>query len=185
MDRALVMALLMHRRGLPTPSSPWGMKNPRIMFFLPHLHRHFPDLKFIHLVRDGRDMAFSGNRFQLNTLGDLFSSTLRTRLAGAPPPVRAVALWSEANGMVARWGEATLGPRYLRVRFEDLCTDPVAAVRRICDFLETHSADARAFLPLIQAPDSIGRWRGQAPDLLKAIVVEGQAGLRAFGYVSD
>jgi Sulfotransferase family len=183
MTRELVDALLRQRRGIPHPRAPWGLKNPRAMFYLPHLHRVCPGLRLIHVVRDGRDMAFSTNRYQLDVLGDVYSLALRTRLADAPVPVRAIALWSEINCAVARWGEATLGGRYLRLRFGDLCAAPVATIEQIAGFLALPRGAARPLLADVEPPPSIGRWREQDPVLLARVLAEGEPGLRAFGYV--
>jgi Sulfotransferase family len=181
--RELAGALLRQRRGIPHPRAPWGLKNPRAMFYLPHVHRLCPGMRLIHVVRDGRDMAFSENRFQLDVLGDIYSPALRTRLADAPVPVRAIALWSEINCAVARWGEATLGVRYLRLRFGDLCAAPVAVIEQIAGFLALPLRDPRPLLADVEPPASIGRWREQDPALLARVLAEGEPGLRAFGYV--
>ena len=41
---------------------PWGWKEPRSIYLLSFLHRHLPALRFLHVVRDGRDMALSKNQ---------------------------------------------------------------------------------------------------------------------------
>ena len=38
------------------------------------------------------------------------------------------------NRQAADYGEQTLGPAYTRIRFEDLCADPVPTVQQILDF---------------------------------------------------
>ena len=37
----------------------WGDKTPLYMQYLPLLERLFPDARFVHLIRDGRDAALS------------------------------------------------------------------------------------------------------------------------------
>jgi hypothetical protein len=39
----------------------WGWKAPRSIYLLPFFNNECPSLKFIHLLRDGRDMALSSN----------------------------------------------------------------------------------------------------------------------------
>ena len=48
----------------------WGWKEPRSIYLLPFFHRHLPGLRFLHVVRDGRDMAFSENQNQLRKHGE-------------------------------------------------------------------------------------------------------------------
>ena len=43
----------------------WGWKAPRSIYLLPFLEAKLPALKFIHVLRDGRDMALSPNQNQL------------------------------------------------------------------------------------------------------------------------
>src|SRR5271163_1430156 len=44
------------------PNSLWGFKNPRQIFVLPVVAALFPEAKFVHVVRDGRDMMLSANQ---------------------------------------------------------------------------------------------------------------------------
>src|SRR5207244_4887745 len=43
-----------HRRGIPSWDAPWGWKNPRSMWLLPFLVDRFPQMKFIHMIREDR-----------------------------------------------------------------------------------------------------------------------------------
>ncbi len=47
----------------------WGFKNPRNMFLLPFLDEEFPEMKFIHVIRDGRAMAFDSDAGAPRALG--------------------------------------------------------------------------------------------------------------------
>lgn len=185
MDFDLTAALLKHRQGISDPRGPWGAKNPRFLYFLPHLHRCFPDMRFIHLVRDGRDMAFSTNQFQLQAVGELYVGALRHRLAEAPEPVRAIALWSAINRDVKRYGEAHLGVRYRCVRFEDLCARPRQTIQTLFDFLRCGDQNLENALREVNPPNTLARWRQHDPGLAQQVVQEGREGLDAFGYVDD
>src|SRR5207302_1402312 len=48
--------LNIHRRGIPSPDARWGWKNPRSMWLIPFLADRFPEMKFVHVIRDARDM---------------------------------------------------------------------------------------------------------------------------------
>src|SRR5262245_28290417 len=120
-----------HLTSLDLTARAWGWKEPRSIFLLPFLAGEFPALKYLHVVRDGRDLAHSANQNQLTKHGDAF---LRGAHAGQSQPVRSIALWSRLNTETAEYGEARLGRRYLRIRFEDLCYEPAPTIRRIFDF---------------------------------------------------
>ncbi|BCW93430.1 MAG: hypothetical protein KatS3mg007_1324 [Thermoanaerobaculum sp.] len=49
--------------------SAWGWKEPRSIYLLPFWNELMPSLRFIHVIRDGRDMAFSANQNQLRKHG--------------------------------------------------------------------------------------------------------------------
>jgi Sulfotransferase family len=81
-------------------------KNPAYVFWTPTIRRYLPDAKFIHLVRDGRDVAASLLRAS-NGFGRRW----------APRTVEwAASLWRGA----VEAGLAAAGPGYLEVRYEEL-----------------------------------------------------------------
>jgi Sulfotransferase family len=100
---------------------------------IPHMlriSRDFPEARFIHIIRDGRDVALS----------------LEKRAWSRPLP------WDKprsllAAGMYWEWivrkGRKygiMLGPKYLEVRYEELVQHPELPLRRIGDFLQ-HELD--------------------------------------------
>ena len=100
--------------------SRWGDKTPRYVEHIPLLARLFPEARFVHLVRDGRNVALSyaDVPFGPKTVG------------------KAARLWSRRVEAGLRDGRA-LGPeRYTEVRYERLVTEPEAQVKELCDFLD-------------------------------------------------
>jgi hypothetical protein len=159
----------------------WGWKEPRSLYLLPFFHGCWPDLRFIHVVRDGRDMAFSSNQNQLRKHGD---AVLDVRFAALAGPIKTAGLWNQINMATADYGETALGDRYLRVRFEDLCLRPDEVAAKIFAFLGVDGALAAAAAADIGRPATIGRWQAAAdPDLLAAIYHHAQPALRRFAYV--
>lgn len=171
-----------HVSPMPMESNPWGWKEPRSIYFLPFLDQHWPELKFIHVVRDGRDMAFSANQNQLRKHGP---AVLRQELQDAPQPVRSALLWARINCEAASYGEARMPDRYLRVRFENLCSDPVSTITEILCFLgvENTRPDDQ-MLREVAPPESIGRWRKMAdPSIMDSIYSVASGALQHFGYL--
>jgi Sulfotransferase family len=182
MDREWNLALTRHRRGLTEPNAPWGIKNPGLFLILPYLDRRFPLMKFIHVLRDGRDMAFSKNQNQLRKHG---TQWLGDGYGDAEEWIRSIAFWARTNLAQADYGEQKMSGRYMRLRFEDLCREPVDATAKLFAFLGTDPAGVAAATACIRPPGSIGRWRGQDPAIVEAVSKEGAQALRRFGYADD
>jgi hypothetical protein len=181
-DAVAELRALVARQGSEreSPDQPWGWKEPRSVYLLPFLHRQLPTLRFLHVVRDGRDMAFSSNQVQLRKHG--------TAVLGAddePAPVRSIALWSTVNVAAADYGEAELGDRYLRIRFEDLCAEPVEAVAGILHFFGLDADAERIASEEVEAPGTFGRWRQEDPALVARLTDRGEVALARFGYQSS
>src|SRR5215467_6488793 len=84
-----VECLSRHRSTIPEGQRLWGWKEPRSILLLPFLDERLPGMRFIHVIRDGRDMAFSANQNQLRKHGDaVLQGALVGTLAEAPQPVR-------------------------------------------------------------------------------------------------
>jgi hypothetical protein len=167
-----------YRADRPERAPAWGWKNPRSMYLLPLIAEVCPGLRFIHLVRDGRDMALSDNQNQLNKhFAALFGAAPGTD--GEPAPVASIRLWARVNLDVARWGERRLGRRYVRLRFEDLCARPDAEMGALLARFGLSPDGAAA----VVKPDSIGRWREADPALIGRLDAAGGDGLRTFGYL--
>jgi hypothetical protein len=179
MAEDLGWTVVRHRERLDARARAWGWKEPRSIFLLPFFAAQFADLRFLHVIRDGRDMAVSSNQNQLSKHG---SVVLRDAYGEACGPVRSIALWSRLNLDTAEYGETVLGSRYLRIRFEDLCDAPTPTIRRIFAFLGlAGDADAIAGLE-VTPPPSRGRWRAQPPDVRNELERVGGAALTRFGY---
>jgi hypothetical protein len=94
-------------------------KSPQHLDFAETLNRWYPDARFIHMIRDGRDVALSLRKVQF-----------------ARYPLRhGCLIWKRALAR-GRNLEHKRGHRWLNVRMEDLIANPPAVVGRVMDFLE-------------------------------------------------
>ena len=159
----------------------WGWKAPRSIYLLPFLHQQFPDMKFIHVLRDGRDMVLSANQNQLRKHGSAVLSW-RERFFWSPPG-RALLLWERVNVGAAEFGESNLGENYLRVRFEDLCAKPVETTGHIMNFLSVRIDPGPIARAEISPPATLQRWRKYPPALIAKLETLGRGSLRKFGYL--
>jgi GT2 family glycosyltransferase len=171
---------LVARQHAEAEGRPWGWKEPRSIYLLPFLAEELPGLRFLHVVRDGRDMAFSENQVQLRKHGDAVLD--RT---DEPEALRSIALWSKMNLRTADFGERELGDRYLRLRFEDLCAEPAARVAEVLRFFGLEGDAERIAAAEVQAPPTLGRWREADPELRTALSERAADALERFGYQSS
>jgi Sulfotransferase family len=129
-----------YRTLMPPGARFWGDKNPHYARpadsgSLETVAELFPQARFIHVVRDGRDVV---------------SSLLRKRHADGRPWVQsfdaAHAVWTRHVAVGCEFGASLAPSRYLELRYEDLVRDDATEARRIFDFLglELHQ-DVAAF----------------------------------------
>jgi Sulfotransferase family len=183
--RAAVSSVAAFRRALARhlsghdPQRPWGWKHPHSYLLLPFLAEHCPELLFVHVIRDGRDIALSGNQNQVGHYGDIALGPAE------PSPARSLRYWAWANTRSADEGSRLLGERYLLLRLEDLCADPESEVPRLLRFARyTGPEPYSAITRLITRPPTIGRWRTSALADASAADrdVTASDALKRFGY---
>jgi hypothetical protein len=106
----------------------WGDKTPRNIRYVQRLLNQFPNSKFIHIIRDGRDVACSLRNHPKENIrhGKVVPNTVNR------PIWLCARRWIDDTGL----GLMFRGhPRVLEVRYEQLVLEPEAELRRICDFL--------------------------------------------------
>jgi hypothetical protein len=165
---------------IPDGTVRWGWKEPRSIYLLPFFDAAMPSLRFVHFVRDGRDMAFSENQNQLVKHGP---AILRADQDKLRKPAKSIALWSAINTRAADYGETVLGERYLRVRFEDLCSDPAETARTVCRFVGLPGDPGDKARAEVAPPKTLGRWRDEKPARIRELEEIAGPALSRFGYV--
>jgi hypothetical protein len=96
----------------------WGEKTPQYLKTLKRIGSALPEAHFIHIIRDGRDVALS--------LLDV---------SWGPKTVEDAAVqWTTQVRRARR--KARSVPHYSEVRYEGLVADPEPIVRRLCDFCQ-------------------------------------------------
>lgn len=160
----------------------WGWKAPRSIYLLGFLHRQLPGLKFIHVLRDGRDMVLSPNQNQLRKHG-VAVLPWRDRWFRSTPE-RGLILWETVNLRAAELGESDLRENYLLVRFEDLCGKPVETTAHIMNFLGARVDPEPVARAEISPPSTLQRWRSYPTPLIAKLDELGRNSLRKFGYLA-
>jgi hypothetical protein len=110
-----VYALFAALQGKPR----YADKTPTHVLHLPRLGRLFPESRFVHLVRDGRDVALS-----------------YCSVAWGPSTVAEAAVeWRRRVAAGRRAGRRLGAGRYLEVPYESLVASPEPVLRKVCAFL--------------------------------------------------
>ncbi|MFN2289299.1 MAG: sulfotransferase [Chromatocurvus sp.] len=163
----------------------WGDKTPGYEEEINLLWELFPGCDFVHLVRDGRDVAGS----------------LRSLPWGSRDLIKSARDWSWKVQLGRKMGSMIPG-HYIEVHYEDLVRQPRETLRRICGFLDSpfeetmlnYPDSARKEMPAaslswhqssINAPniDKVQAWR-RTMSHADQIVFDQVAGqtLELFGY---
>lgn len=107
----------------------WLEKTPGHIFAIPQLMRVAKPVKFIHIVRDGREVAASLREV----------STQYPKLWHGPlSPSACVAKWNDALRQTAQWSKH---PDHHVVRFEQFIADPQQHLQDICKHLNLDYVD--------------------------------------------
>ncbi|ARE83470.1 sulfotransferase family protein [Roseovarius mucosus] len=131
---------------------PWGWKEPNTHVFLPHLAQVFPECRYIHVVRDGLDMAFSKNTWQARHWSHLFGLPQDPNTSLALHQLR---YWIAANSAAIDFGRAHMPGRFLVMSYEAYCADPERHWPRLRRFLDL--PDHTSLPANLLRPTTIGR----------------------------
>jgi hypothetical protein len=107
-----------------------GDKSPPYIRHIHTLSRLWPETRFVHIIRDGRDVALS-----------VMAWKKREHAAGkfaiwGEDPATTSALWWKRKVLSGREGAGKLDPHlYTETLYESLVTDPEGELRRLCSFL--------------------------------------------------
>eukprot|EP00597_Dinobryon_sp_UTEXLB2267_P004862 CAMPEP_0170077396 /NCGR_PEP_ID=MMETSP0019_2-20121128/14224_1 /TAXON_ID=98059 /ORGANISM="Dinobryon sp., Strain UTEXLB2267" /LENGTH=528 /DNA_ID=CAMNT_0010289705 /DNA_START=50 /DNA_END=1637 /DNA_ORIENTATION=+ len=111
----------------------FGFKAPVAMTLVPWWSELLPHFKFLHVLRDGRDIAFSVNQ---GPVEKFYRDMYGTPDLAMALPLRAIRLWSDWNHQIYEWAQlqdstsfdSTHSFGYLAIHSEDLVSE-VRAVR--------------------------------------------------------
>ena len=147
-------SLLSNKAQMPS-NNMWGWKAPNSHIVLDRLIKRFNNMKYIHVVRNGLDMAFSQNQNQLKIWGQHFIGD-----ECSITPYFSLKYWCITHRRVQQIGGA-LGPNFLFLNYDNFCSNPESGISELSSFLGLESAKLPrdSLLKLVHAPDSIGRFK--------------------------
>jgi sulfotransferase family protein len=126
----------------------WGDKTPEYCHHLPVIRELFPDAQFLHVVRDGRDVAHS-----------LFATGF-----GPKNAYEAALAWRKTLEEVRRFRDTLPQGVFTELRYEELVGDPVGTLAGVARFLgvENDAAVMEAVAPRLRVQVRAGsllKWK--------------------------
>ena len=127
------------RHDAQQPDGVWGDKSPNYRNHLPQLKALYPQARFVHIVRDGRDVALSSHK------------------AWRKHILRNAQRW-QSEVSACREAGAAMGSDYLELRYEDLLDDPTRWLTAIAEHVGQGFSEA--MLDPGRATENLGDTKG-------------------------
>lgn len=129
--------------------SRWGDKTPEYLNDLPVLLHLFPDAQFIHIVRDGRDVALSNFKAPF----------------GSKNIYVAAEQWSRQMELIRSFQAELSDQQLIEIRYEDLMTTPQRVLLQLINFLKVDDEEGHVFQLVVDTiqeeliEHNIGKWK--------------------------
>ncbi|MFZ1643235.1 MAG: sulfotransferase [Candidatus Contendobacter sp.] len=133
----------------------WGWKEPNTHIVVDRLKKRLKSMKYIHVVRNGLDMAHSSNQNQLKLWGRNFIGE-DCNIS----PYYSLKYWCIVHRRVLEIG-ATMGIDFLFLNYDDFCLNPQNGIAKLYEFLGLDAVKTPHpdLLGLVRPPSSIGRFK--------------------------
>lgn len=109
----------------------WASMDIATLYDMDRANAWFPGARFLHIVRDGRDVALSHKGY----------------VYGASNVLECAENWDRDVRANLKMGAMLDADRYLRIRYEDLILTSEATLKRICEFAGVPYSDAMLDYP--------------------------------------
>lgn len=133
----------------------WGWKEPNSHIVIERWLRFAPDLKYVHVIRNGLDMAYSGNQNQLDFWG---AHVLGTDTPYSPR--ESLRFWCATHRRILELMGA-YPERILLLSFDRLCREPEKVLRSLLEFVhvEPTAAVLERLSRGVTSPPGMGRFK--------------------------
>ncbi len=175
----------------------FGWKMGMTLFTLPVLLDTIPTAKVIHLIRDGRDVMLSRLEARIAHLDEpinrlmVFGDATINHFEGQALSPETIATYRNELEIL-HWVTAvkyglkgrTYNERYLEIRYEDICQNPILEFTQIFEFLELPFLETtKAWLLEAVHHTRIGKWKSLPKEQLeKPLAIAGEL-LKELGYL--
>ncbi|MEO6882567.1 MAG: sulfotransferase [Bacteroidia bacterium] len=113
----------------------WGWKEPNTQIYIEEIANYSPNLKYIHVIRHGLDMAFSDNKQQLKNWGYRFNIHLKADDDEKEIARKQLDYWIKSNTNAIEKGRELLDDRFHLLYHEKLCKQPKIEIKNLMNFI--------------------------------------------------
>jgi hypothetical protein len=170
---------------LGRPSTPWGWKFPETYLMGPCVAATFPKVRILHMLRDGRDVAFKEHLTD-NPRKKLGRAVLGTRKAlGQPRHLQAAQSWAFQVEHFEAFQANFPKEQIFNLTFEELCTRPEETAQKVCGFLNMPMTEACAnYIKDGIDPRKVSQYRKADPGLVREVEQRVGSILQRYGYLA-
>ncbi len=111
----------------------WGWKEPNTHIYMNELLDFFDELKYVHVLRNGLDMAFSNNKQQLNNWGWKYNIRLDGKESDNELAVKQFDYWIESTKDVLEKSKK-YSNRFLLINHTNFCNQPKIEIDKLLEF---------------------------------------------------
>lgn len=116
------------------PKNIWGWKEPNTQIYINEISNYFPNLKYIHIVRNGLDMAFSNNKQQLHNWGYKYDIHINGKESKDEIAYKQLEYWVKSTQDAIIKGKK-LKNKFLIINHSRFCQQPTEQIDRIIEFI--------------------------------------------------
>ena len=181
--RRFQSAVWHYHKWLGAPATRWGWKFPETYLMVPLVARTFPRARYLHLVRDGRDIAFKSHLTDRpdNPVGHGILSACGA--LDLPHHLQAALSWEYQVRRYEALRALLPSDRVLDLRFEDLCRQPLQVAEQVCRFLDTPMTEAcRTYIDREVDAGKVAQYRHEKPEQVREVEQRIGDTLRHLGY---
>lgn len=146
---------LISDKEIVAPDRKWGWKEPNTHVVVDRLIKTIPNMKYIHVMRNGLDMAYSANQSQPELWGKHFTGSNYTA-----SPFYSLKYWCAVHKRILEVCNS-MDNNFLLLNYDNFCTHPEKGLEELFNFMELDITKNQLdkIISLIKVPESIGRFK--------------------------
>ncbi len=138
----------------------WGWKEPNTQLYLDEINEFYPNIKYIHVLRNGLDMSYSKNKNQLKNWGFKYKIQIKESDSKEKINVKQLDYWIASTKEILRKREKFKNRFYL-LNFSEFCSDPNEEIDKLLEFLDLdiEKKKRHSLAQLVKIPKTSNRYR--------------------------